>query len=80
MTPIIEKINQAIKSGAKTIIVTPVDFTKWTVNKFNTYPDERTDRPYSVSLKGVKGDVDFVRTSDIPEGYIFTSKGALKRS
>jgi hypothetical protein len=79
MQTIIEKIDQAIKDGAKTIIITPVDFTKWTVKQFNIYPDEHTETPCIAWLKGIEGDIEFVRTVDIPEGSIYTCNAVLKR-
>ena len=79
MQTIIEKIDQAIKDGAKTIIITPVDFTKWAVKEFNVYPDEHTKTLHCAWFKGFEGDIEFVRTADIPEGSIYTCNAVLKR-
>lgn len=75
---IVEKIDKAINQGAKTIVLTPLDFQKWAVARFNTYPDTETNIPYVAYLKPY-GAIIFIRTLDVPEGDFYTNKSDLKR-
>lgn len=75
---IVEQINKAIKQGATTIVLTPLDFQKWAVVRFNTYPDVKTNIPYTAYIKPY-GNIVFIRTLDVPEGEFYTNKGDLQK-
>jgi len=71
----INQIDYALKCSAKYIVIHPLDLARWTVCKFNWYPDNEdvynVDKTIFLRTTDIKrGEIEVVLSTSFPSGKV----------